>query len=64
MYLKSIAGSYQTAMIYFLCWTFCPEKKNMNNYIPYVDIHLLMMDIGPYWLHGTSVPPKREHGSG
>jgi hypothetical protein len=36
MCLKSIAGSYQTAMIYFLCWTFRPEKKHMNNYIPYV----------------------------
>jgi hypothetical protein len=45
MCLKSIAGSYQRAMIYFLCWTFRPEKKHVNNYIPYVDIHLLMMDI-------------------
>ena len=32
-------------MTYFLCWTFRPEKKHVNNYIPYVDIHLLMMDI-------------------
>lgn len=48
MCLKSIAGPYQTAMIYFLlCWTFSPEKKHVNNYIPYMDIHLLMMDIDP-----------------
>ena len=33
-------------MTYFQHWTFPLEEKHKNNYIPYMDIHLLMTAMG------------------